>query len=74
MVLGILIIAVPVLPVWVYVKVLVGFGTNDPMTFWIAQVSAIEFNVPAVPELTVPDSSKIGLFITADDIITGVPA
>jgi hypothetical protein len=55
-------------------NLLTGFGTKDPKTVCIDQVSAIEFNVPAVPELIVPDNSKIGLLTTADESMTGVPA
>jgi hypothetical protein len=65
--------AEPVLPAWLTTRLLAGFGVIVKITFWIDQLSAIEFSVPAVPLLTVPANSKIGLFTTADEIITGVP-
>src|SRR5208282_827668 len=53
-------------------RVLVGLGTTEPMTVCIVHVSAIEFNVPAVPELIVPDKLRTGESTTAELIITGV--
>jgi hypothetical protein len=43
------------------------------MTTCIDHVSAIDASAPAVPELIVPASCKIGLLTTALEIATGVP-